>query len=71
LGGTEAGHDGELECIHIAGTSHHDASSPADGFGEGSGRNGQRAQKSRERGVYRLFVTCARGGAGPAARADR
>lgn len=35
LGGTEAGHDGELECVHVARTSHHNASSPADGFGEG------------------------------------
>ena len=71
LGGTKAGHDGELECVHVTRTSDHDASSPADGFGEGSGRNGQRAQKSRDRTIYAVFVTCGSGGAGPAARAVR
>ena len=36
LRGTEAGHDGELERVHVTGTSDHDAPH-LDGFGEGSG----------------------------------
>jgi hypothetical protein len=35
LRGTKSGHYGELKGVHVAGASHHEESSQAQGFGEG------------------------------------